>query len=91
MLYIIVIIFKRTTCVIWWIDINALNLSDKILLQCLERNQVVAVDQHVLAARIAVGFLRVLKENARFDRLFLIVFADPGQLEFSFFMHGCIS
>ena len=87
----IIIIIKRTSSVVRRIDIDALDSSSKILLQRLECNQVVTVDQHVLAVRIAVGFLRFLKENARFDRLFLIIFANPGQLEFSFFLHDCIS
>ena len=55
------------------------------------RDQVVAVDEHILAVRVAVGFLRIFPEDARLDRLLLIVFADPGQLEFSFFLHISIS
>ena len=85
-LQVIVIILECLASVKRRVDVYALDLPGEVLLQRLERNQIVAVNQHVLAARIAVGFLRVFEEDAWFDRLLLIVFADPCQLEFSFFL-----
>lgn len=54
MLYTIVILFKCRTCIIWRINEYALNLPSKTLLQCLECNQIVTVNQHILAVWIAV-------------------------------------
>lgn len=54
MFYPIIIIFKCTSCIVRWIDIDTLDFPRKILLQRLKCNQIVSVNQHILAVRITV-------------------------------------
>ena len=85
MLQSVIVLSKGVPCVVRWINVYALDFPSEVLLQRLERNQIVAMDQHVLTCRVAVGLILILNEDTRFDRLLLVVFADPCQLEFSFF------
>ena len=91
MFKVIIIVFKSSSSVKWRININALDSSSKILLQRLERDQVIAVNQHVFAVRITVRLLLVVNEDTRFYRLLLIIFTNPSQLKFSFFFYYFIS
>ena len=65
MFHIVVVLFKGTPGIIRWINIDTLDPSGKILLERLERNQVIPVDQHVFAAGIAVGFFSVFVGRRR--------------------------
>jgi hypothetical protein len=48
MLYAIVILGERDPSVVWRINVDALNLSGKLLFQGLQREQVVSEDQTVV-------------------------------------------
>ena len=48
MLYTIVVMIKRRTCVVWWINKDTSNLSCKLLLQCLQRQQIVPMYQYIV-------------------------------------------
>ena len=78
---------KRTACIVRRINIDTLNPPCKILLERLERNQVIPVNQHVFAAGIAVGFSPVFYQDTGLYHV-LLVFAHPGQFKLSSVFHG---
>lgn len=93
MLQPVVIVGKGAAGVVGRVDEHALHLARILLLQRLQRQQVVAKDQAVVEDVVlrhpvfgVVRLLRVLQQNPRLQpgALFL---ADPGQLQFLFFAH----
>ena len=93
MLYTIVVMLKRTTCVVRWVDEHALHLARKLLLQRLQCQQVVTEDEPIVedvpsSLRRVMGLLRVLQQNARLQ-LRPVLLADPGEFEFLFFVCHC--
>ena len=55
MFYIIVIVFKRTACIVRRININAFYLSGKVLFKSAEREKIVAVNEHIARPRFPIG------------------------------------
>ena len=55
MLHIIIILPSCCINVIWRININALHLPGVLALQCLQRQEVVPVDQHIFSVRVGGG------------------------------------
>ena len=55
MFYIIVIVFKRTTCIVRRININAFYLSGKVLFKGAEREKIVAVNEHISRPWLSIG------------------------------------
>lgn len=66
----------------WRVDVNALDLLSKVLLQSLEGKKVITEDEHVLGVGIAVGLRRVFNQDAGFQSHPLVL-ADPSEFEFS--------
>src|SRR5712691_583039 len=86
------VVLKRGTCIIWWVNINALNLPSEFLFQRLQRQQVVPVDQYVVEnvllthpVRRMVRLLWVFDKNSRLQP-WPVVFPNPGEFEF---LLGC--
>ena len=66
MLQIIVVMLKRRASVVGRVDVDALHLPGVLALQCLQRQEVVPVDQHIFSARVGggVGQCGVLDQQA---------------------------
>ncbi len=47
MFYIIIVLFKCVSCIIWWVYIYAFDLSGKVLLKGFQSKQVVSVNEHI--------------------------------------------
>src|SRR5690625_1212739 len=87
---------KCVASVIWRININALNLSSVLLLQCLQGEQVIAKYQLVIKnvdfghfVTSVIGKLRVFQKNSGF-KLGTLVFTSPGQFKFRFAHSGLL-
>jgi hypothetical protein len=85
MLVSIVVVLKSLLCIKRWINVYALYLASKLLLQRLERQQVIPKDQPVVKnIRIRKPLLRVIRprrvfqQNARLQ-LRPLLLADPGE------------
>ena len=81
----VVVVLERLARVERRVDVDALHLAGELLLQRLQRKQVVAVDQAVVEEvlvrnALRVGQLFVLEEDARLQAG-PILLADPGQLQ----------
>src|SRR5574337_257750 len=79
---------KCRPSVVWRIDVDALHLARKLLLERLERQQVVTKDQPVVEQiaithplRRMIRPLRLLQQNS-WLQLRPLVLADPGEFEF---------
>ncbi len=72
---------KSAACVIRRVDIHAFHLTGELLLQSLERQQVVAVYEHIVGGRVAVVAGGVVQQDARLHRR-LLPFANPCQFQF---------
>ena len=59
---IVIIVFKSTTSIVWWINVNTFDLPGKVLLKSAECEKIVTVDEHIARPRFPVG------ERAGFDR-----------------------
>ncbi len=97
MLQPVVIMGKGTTGVVGRVNKHALHLARKLLLQRLQRQQVVAKDQPVVEAVVlrhplfgVIRLLRILQQNPRLQ-LGPLVFANPGEFEFLFIGHVRLS
>ena len=81
---------ERRARVVRRVDVDALDLASELLLQGLERQQVVAEDEPVIedvvarhALRSVIRLLRVFQQDARLQ-LRPILFADPGEFKLRF-------
>ncbi|MBZ3932277.1 hypothetical protein Xmer_10850 [Xanthomonas campestris pv. merremiae] len=84
MLHPIVVIIEIFSSIERWIDIDALHLPPKLLLQRLQRQQVVALDQQVVetigfadAMRGMIRQRRILQQDAWLQARTLFL-ANPG-------------
>ncbi len=87
MFYIIVIVFKRTTCIVRRININTFYLSCKVLFEGAECKKIVAVNEHIARPRFPIGkragfdlpktIFRGVKEKSRFYGKRLVLLANP--------------
>src|SRR6266853_5105899 len=87
---------KRSTCIIWRVNINALNLPSELLFQRLQRQQVIPVDQYVVEnvmlthpVRRMVRLPWVFDENPRLQP-WPVVFPNPGEFEFHVLTQRCV-
>ena len=82
MFQIVIVMLKCRTGIIRRIYIDALNLSGVFAFQRFQRQQVIPVNQHILAARVRsrVGQGGIFNQQTRFytDQLILAV---PGQFQ----------
>ena len=81
MLYPIVIMLERASGIVGRINEDAFDSAGKFLFEGFKGEEVVAVDEHVAAMRVAIGFLRIFDEDARFQNG-MHVLADLGQFQF---------
>jgi hypothetical protein len=93
-LYAIVVMLERTTGVVRWINIDALDLAGEFLFECFESEKVVAEDETVIEPIVVgdtvlrvVRFVRILQQNPRLQ-LRPVLFPDPGEFEFGSNIHG---
>src|ERR1039457_5450756 len=93
MLYSIIIMLKRTSGVVRWVNKNALDLAGKFLLKRFQREQVVAKNQLVVekvvvrhAVLRVIRFRRVFQQNARL-KLGSVLLPNPRQFQFLFARH----
>src|SRR5712691_11670724 len=91
----IVIMFQCSPSVIRRVNINALNFPRELLLQCLQRQQVVPMDQYVVEnvilthpMRRMVRLLWVFDENSRLQP-WPVAFPYPGEFEFRVLTQRC--
>ena len=92
MFYIIVIVLKRTTCIVWRVNVNTLNLSGKVLFKGAERKKIVAVNEHIARPRFPIGespgfdlpktIFRGVKEQTRLYCKRLVIFTNPCEFQF---------
>lgn len=68
----VIITLERTSGVVWWTDVDALDLAGGLLFEGLEGQQVVAEDEAVIEQVVVgdtvlgvVGLLRILQKNPR--------------------------
>ena len=88
-LQIIVVMLKRRASVVGWVDVDALHLPGILALQCLQRQEVVPVDEHIFRVRVGggVGQRGVFDQQAGLHQNGFIL-AVPGQ--FQLIGHGCV-
>ena len=93
MLHSIIIMFKRAPCIIRRVKSRALHLPRILLLQRLQRQQIIAeyqvVVKNIFIAHFvfcAITFLRIFDQYSRFQ-FWAVFFADPGEFEFGLFVH----
>src|SRR2546429_8087300 len=86
----VIIVLERAARVVWGVDVDAFDPAGELLLQRLQREQVVAKDQAVIekvvvreAVSRVVGLLRVFQEDTRLQ-LRSDLLSDPGQFELLF-------
>src|SRR5579871_918770 len=91
----VVIVLESRTCVVGWVNANALDFAGKLLLQCLKCEQVVTMNQDIVEQIIVghsmcrmIGFLGVFQKNTWFEPRTDFL-ADPGKFEFLFVRHDC--
>ena len=84
----IIVMLKRTTRVIWRIDVNALDLAHALLFKGFESEKVVAKDETVIEQVVigytvwrVIGLLRVFEQNTRL-KPGPVLLPDPGEFEF---------
>lgn len=79
--------FECTSCVVWRVDIDALNLASKFLFEGFEREEVVAenklVIEKVVVGQPMLGVVRILRVLQQDTRLQLGRFALPIQVSSS--------
>ncbi len=84
----VVIVLKSLSGIKWRIDVNTLDLPRKLLLQRLQRQQVVPENQPVVElVLVSHPLRRVVRETGVFQKdagfqLGALVLADPGEFEF---------
>ncbi len=95
MLQPVVIMIESIASIIWWINVNTFNLPSKLLLQCLQGQQIIAEDKPVVEdilvrhpVRRMIRLLRVLQQNPRLQPR-PILFSDPGEFKLLFFSCHC--
>ena len=93
MLQPVVVMGEGAAGVVRRVDEHALHLARELLLQRLQRQQVVAEDQPVVEDVVVrhpvlrvVGLLRIFQQNARLQ-LRPVLLADPGEFEFLSSIH----
>ena len=89
MLHPIIIMLKGIPRIIRRVNINTLHLPGIFLFECFECQEVIAVDEHILAIGVAVAFVGIFEEDAGFE-LGFVAFSYPGEFEFLFW-HVVIS
>ena len=77
----VIIMLECVPRIVWRINVDAFDSAGEFLFEGFEGEEVVAVDEHVLAMGVAVGLFRVFDEDARFQNGMHIL-ADPGQFKF---------
>ncbi len=87
MLNTIIVIFKHFPCIKWRVNVDAFNLTSKLLFQRPKGKEVIAknqpiVEEVVLASPVGgmIRLGRVLDQNTRLQ-LRPILLADPGQFK----------
>ena len=87
----IVIMLKSRTSVIWWVNIDAFHFPRILLFQCFQRKQVVTVNEHIATLGVTVTVFWVFNQNARLNRLSLLILPNPRQFKFLQFIlcHIC--
>ena len=92
----VIVIFKRLSCVIGWVNKHAFHFARKFLFEGFQGKQVVAVDEAVIKFSIlaagsgVVAFFGVFQKDARFQ-LGAFVLAYPGEFEFLVFHAFAVS
>ncbi len=88
-LQIVVVVLKRRAGVVGRVDVDALHLPGILALQCLQRQEVVPVDEHIFRVRVGggVGQCGVFNQQAGLHQNRLVL-AVPGQ--FQLIGHGCV-
>src|SRR6266849_421513 len=92
----IIIVLKRTSCVIRRINVDTLDLASELLLQRFQGKEVVAKDETIVE-KVVVGdavwgvvrLLRIFQQDARLQ-LGPVFFANPGEFELLSFAHVVI-
>ena len=94
MFHTVVVMCERGTRVVWRINEHAFDLACKLLLQCFEREEVVAKDQAVIkqvvvgdAVRRVIGYAGIFEQDARFEAE-TVFFTDPGEFQFLSIRHN---
>lgn len=88
MLQSVIVVRKCLTSVVGRVDVDALHTTRKLLLQRLQRQQVVPEDQpvvkDVVLRHAMLGVIRLVRVFEQDTRLQLraLVLADPGEFEF---------
>src|SRR5262245_50973719 len=93
MLNTIVVVFKRATCIVRWVDEDTLNLAGEFLFEGFKGKKVVAEDEAVIeqvavshAVRRVIGLLWILEQDARLQPG-PVLFPDPSKFKFWLFYH----
>ena len=96
MLQAVFVVFKRSSSIIWWVNIDTLNLPCKLLLQRFQRQQIIPMYQYVIEnvmlthpVRRMVRLLRVFDENPWLQP-WPVVFPNPGEFEFRVLTQRCV-
>ena len=83
MLDVIIVLLKGASCIVRWINIDALHLPGVLALQRFQRQQIIPVDKHICCVGISgsVGQLWPLNQQPRLDSNWLVL-ADPSEFKF---------